>query len=151
MSIDPHSILALHEQASTLPWSWADGDRDNLSAILAPDGMVAGWDPDSDGDYLPSAEDRAYILAAMNGAPAMARRILDLEGRVTELLAEFEDLAWQACGRSDPGGANARLESDASRTYADAIRLLARHGRVRITRENGRIVVAEAIEQEAKP
>jgi hypothetical protein len=59
-----------------------------------------------------------------------------------ELLDTLADVINQACYHYGGG-----LDSMAISAYADGIRLLAAHGRVRITEEYGRRVIAEWIVQ----
>ncbi|MFH0777870.1 MAG: hypothetical protein V2A71_04480 [Candidatus Eisenbacteria bacterium] len=65
-----------------------------------------------------------------------------------ELLDCLEGVVWQACGIGGSGDApEYRLDSAAIRTYADALHLLARLGRVRITSDVGTWVVAVPVKR----
>ena len=64
-----------------------------------------------------------------------------------DLLDVLEDVISQACGACGPGG-QGNLDSMALSAYADGIRVLAAHGRVRITSEGGRRVIAEWVPQD---
>ena len=57
---------------------------------------------------------------------------------ISELLETLAEVIDQACG--EPDGI---LDSQALSAYADGLRVLAQHGRVRITEEHGRRVIAE--------
>jgi hypothetical protein len=62
----------------------------------------------------------------------------DTQDIIEELLETLADVINQAC--SGPDG---ELDSMALSAYADGLRVLAEHGRVRITHEAGRRVIAE--------
>lgn len=61
---------------------------------------------------------------------------------IEELLDTLENVISQACGACGPGG-QGNLDSMALSAYAEGIRVLAAHGRVRIIEEVGRRVIAE--------
>ena len=61
-----------------------------------------------------------------------------------ELLEALMDVVNQACGQSDYAGEEPDywLDSGCLSSYADAIRLLEKHGKVTIEKQYGRAVVA---------
>ena len=63
-------------------------------------------------------------------------------------LDALEDTLYQVAAEADDGsGPVRRLKSEGRRAHADAIRLLAAHGRCRILTDGGRVVVADIIER----
>jgi len=70
-----------------------------------------------------------------------ALMIRKLSKQALDLLDGFEDLLNQACGDGE------KLNSMARSSYAGAIRMLAQMGRVKITKEFGRVVEAEWVTQ----
>lgn len=69
--------------------------------------------------------------------------VAELTTRLEEAREALGEVVHQACAVE---GAE-RLDSSALRTYADALRLLASWGQVRITSETGRRVIAEWVER----
>ena len=65
----------------------------------------------------------------------------DCDKAIEELLDVLEWTLWQACGPRRKDDAQ-EMDSMALSSYADGIRLLAAYGRVTITEEAGRRVIA---------
>ena len=68
------------------------------------------------------------------------------ESELDEALDALEDMCYQHCSAPD-GSVPDKLISPALSSDANALRLLAKHGRVRIESEYGRVVVARLIPQ----
>jgi hypothetical protein len=67
---------------------------------------------------------------------AQCYRVEELKASVAELLDTLQDVLNQACGDNADN-----VDSGALSVYADGLRLLAREGRFKITREAGRRVI----------
>lgn len=74
----------------------------------------------------------------------LAQELADVREENAELRQELRSVLWQACGEVDPtpGSLAMHYDSNALSAYADGLRLLARLGLVRITKEAGRRVLA---------
>jgi len=66
--------------------------------------------------------------------------------KIEEILDVLEDMAYQHCWNKQ----NNKFDSFAISSNASALRLLAKHGRIRIIKEYGDRVIAKPVEKEGK-
>lgn len=136
---DINKLRRLMERATPGPWE----------AVFEPE--FAGVFSADDGPHVCNARhaNAELIVAAVNALPDLLAELETLRRENAELLDEYleylSDAVGQGCLRSD-----GILECYLS-TWADGIRTLAKHGRVRILTERGKFITAEFVPREEWP
>jgi regulator of replication initiation timing len=97
-----------------------------------------------------NARQRAEIAALRNASEFAQMKTIHFEAEIAALKTEIEilinvllDCIYQSCYAHDD-----KIDSMALSSYAEAIRLLAEYGKLKITTDYGRRVIADVVEAE---